>query len=89
MKPENMNKTFEIFKLFLVRDHGFTTPEAIWEVNFFKELEVTWGMSGRALKDLYVHKLRKGSKKRLNRKDKMWIIMSLENAMNHACFCEK
>jgi len=88
MKPTDMKKTFEIFKMFLVRDHGFTLTEATWEVNFFESLGVEWGMKETELKDLYFHVLRRGSKKRLNRKDKRWIIITLGNAMNHACFCE-
>jgi len=76
-------KILQIFKMFLVRDCGFSKRDAKVEVEFFKILEKP--MVDVVLRDYIVMK-RKGTKHQLNRKERMEIFLSFENAVNHATF---
>ena len=69
--------------MFLVRDCGFSKRDAKVEVEFFKILEKP--MVDVVLRDYIVMK-RKGTKHQLNRKERMEIFLSFENAVNHATF---
>lgn len=82
-----MNKAYSIFAHFLVRD-GWSFYDAKWEIAFLRKQNININMSEREMKDAYFPKIRLGAKKRLNRKDKIGIILTLQNAMNHSYFPE-
>ena len=83
MMKIKMSKVYTIFAHFLVRD-GWSFADALWEVNFLKAQKVNADMTHKELKEAYFPKVRLGAKKRVTRKDRMNVLLTLENSMNHA-----
>lgn len=80
----DVNKTYKYFEMFLKRE-GWSDEDIKWESNFFRDnLKISPEMHEREIKDLYFTSIRRGSKKRLNRKDKIGLVLTFSNAANHA-----
>lgn len=86
----NVSGFKKIIFLFLTRDHLFSKVDATFETNLIVNLGMAkLNDSAKASKfqnDLYVRTSRVGAGKRLNRKEKINIAMSINNAINHASF---
>ena len=80
--PELINATLRIFGAWLVRDRGWTYMEAIAEkAVLLREINKT------GLTELnYVRMSRIGARKTTNRKDRMGLQLTFENAINHGTF---
>ena len=78
-----MSKVYTIFAHFLVRE-GWSFFDVQWEINFLKKQHINPDMTHNEMKDAYFPKIRLGAKKRLNRKDRVNVLLTLENSMNHA-----
>ena len=79
----NMNKTYNIFAHFLIRE-GWNFFDVQWEIAFLRKQKVNAEMSHNELKDAYFPKVRLGAKKKLSRKERVNVLLTLENSMNHA-----
>jgi len=82
-----MPKVYTIFAHFMVRE-GWSFFDVQWEINFLKKQNINPDMSYKEMKEAYFPMVRKGAKKRLNRKDRVNVLLALQNAMNHASFPE-
>lgn len=74
-------KALAIFRGWLQRDHGFTENEA-WNETTLIDLNVK-DFSSR---DEFVSYSRKGATKTLNRKERIRLFFTFENAQNHATY---
>lgn len=83
----SMNKAYSIFAHFLVRE-GWSFYDVKWEISFLRKQNINANMSEREMKDAYFPKIRLGAKKRINRKERMNVILTLQNAMNHSLYSE-
>lgn len=78
--------------LFLSRNPEWSYEEAVAEVALIKERIGVDGYVAGAMNpskfenDAYITMLRRGSKKRLNRKKRVDVALALNNAINHALF---
>ena len=87
--PKFVTAFTRIAIMFLVRDKGFSFDDADFEIKLIKErigLEKFVAASGKGKFDNeeYIRLVRIGAKKRLNRKDRISVSLSLSNAINHA-----
>lgn len=94
MYPKNMTiecftKTvFSIFVVFMMRQDGWTKSKATEEWNFIIEsgADMTSEMSPIARRDCYFEQSRKGASFPMTRRKRAGVMMTLENAINHASF---
>ena len=70
----------------MLRD-GWSLEDIKWEIEFLKKNNVNMDMTNKEMKTAYFPMIRKGSKKRINRKGKVIVLLTLQNAMNHATAC--
>lgn len=92
--PVNMTKTaftelaYKLFVAFVVRNKVLSRGKALEEVEMFKSagLDLTSDMSMTEREERYLTKVRVGASFPLNRAERKGLLMSLENAINHATF---
>jgi len=92
--PVNMTKTafteqaFRIFVAFVVRNKVLSRAQAEEEVAIMKDagLDLTSDMSMSEREERYLTKQRIGASFPLTRADRKNLLLSLENAINHATF---
>lgn len=77
------SKTWEIFYIFMARK-GWTHDEIQFEADLLARAGFTPKLTERELKDAYFTAIRKGATRRMTRKERVGVILTYENACNHA-----
>lgn len=97
MYPQNMsvevftNAVRTIFVMFCMRKTGWTRDmaENEWGVMMKGRVDVTSNASARQRRDAYCETSRRGSTFKMNRRDRINLCLTLENAINHATFSDE
>jgi hypothetical protein len=76
-------KAWEIFYIFMARK-GWSHDEIQFEAALLARAGFNPKATERELKDMYFTAIRKGATRRLTRKERIPVILTYENACNHA-----
>ncbi|MGW8177549.1 MAG: hypothetical protein ACWGQW_01970 [bacterium] len=80
-------KVFRIFMMFVIRSGKLSPKQALEEALRMREtFSVLPSTSPKERLEAYKELVRKGASFPLTRRDKINLMLSLENAINHACF---
>ena len=79
--------TFQMFYGFIMKNYTVLPVDkeiALFEINLLKNIGITAEMETKEMEYLYLTKCRVGAMHRMNRADRKCLMLSFQNAINHA-----